>query len=103
MQKIIRHLFCQPHMARRIVVLILSVTIMGACVSVFDRIQFGTDPASVLNLGVANKLHMLLGTYQMLFYGALLIVVMAMGVHRPGVDCKHGACRLLEGLVRCYL
>lgn len=78
MQKIIRHLFCQPHMARRIVVLILSVTIMGACVSVFDRIQFGTDPASVLNLGVANKLHMLLGTYQMLFYGALLIVVMAM-------------------------
>ena len=53
MQKIIRHLFCQPHMARRIVVLILSVTIMGACVSVFDRIQFGTDPASVLNLGVA--------------------------------------------------
>ena len=30
MQKIIRHLFCQPHMARRIVVLILSVTIMGA-------------------------------------------------------------------------
>ena len=75
MQKIIRHLFCQPHMARRIVVLILSVTIMGACVSVFDRIQFGTDPASVLNLGVANKL---LGTYQMLFYGALLIVVMAM-------------------------
>lgn len=78
MQKIIRHLFCQPHMARRIVVLILSVTIMGACVSVFDRIQFGTDPASVLNLGVANKLNMLLGTYQMLFYGALLIVVMAM-------------------------
>lgn len=78
MQKIIRHLFCQPRMARRIVVLILSVTIMGACVSVFDRIQFGTDPASVLNLGVANKLHMLLGTYQMLFYGALLIVVMAM-------------------------
>ena len=44
----------------------------------FDRIQFGTDPASVLNLGVANKLHMPLGTYQMLFYGALLIVVMAM-------------------------
>jgi len=56
MQKIIRHLFCQPHMARRIVVLILSVTIMGACVSVFDRIQFGTDPASVLNLGVAGAL-----------------------------------------------
>ena len=24
MQKIIRHLFCQPHMARRIVVLILD-------------------------------------------------------------------------------
>lgn len=44
MQKIIRHLFCQPHMARRIVVLILSVSVMGACVSVFDGIQFGTDP-----------------------------------------------------------
>lgn len=44
MQKIIRHLFCQPHMARRIVVLILSVTIMGACVSVFDRIRSAQTP-----------------------------------------------------------
>lgn len=78
MQKIIRHLFCQPHMARRIGCADSQRDDYGACVSVFDRIQFGTDPASVLNLGVANKLHMLLGTYQMLFYGALLIVVMAM-------------------------
>ena len=39
MQKIIRHLFCQPHMARRIVVLILSVTIMGACSTAFSSAQ----------------------------------------------------------------
>ena len=39
MQKIIRHLFCQPHMARRIVVLILSVTIMGACVRHRPRVR----------------------------------------------------------------
>lgn len=78
MQKIVRHLFCQPHMARRLVVLLLSVTIMGACVSVLDRIQFGTDPASVLNLGVVSHLNMSFGTYQMLFYGALMLVVIAM-------------------------
>ena len=41
MQKIIRHLFCQPHMARRIVVLILSVTITGQtrCSTAFSSAQ----------------------------------------------------------------
>ncbi len=78
LQKVFRHLFCQPHMLRRTVVVFLSVTIMGACVAVFDQIHFGTDPASVLNLGVAGKLGMQLGTYQMLFYLFLLLIVMAL-------------------------
>ena len=38
MQKIIRHLFCQPHMARRIVVLILSVTIKIGRASCRERV-----------------------------------------------------------------
>lgn len=78
LQKVFQHLFCQPRMLRRTIVVFLSVTIMGACVSVFDQINFGTDPASVLNLGVANRLGMQLGTYQMLFYLFLLLIVMAL-------------------------
>jgi len=51
---------------------------MGACVSVFDRIQFGTDPASVLNLGVANSCTCSLAPTRCSSTGTLLIVVMAM-------------------------
>lgn len=78
LQKVFRHLFCHPHMLRRTVVAFLGVTVMGACIAVFDQINFGTDPASVLNLGVAGKLGMQLGTYQMLFYLFLLLIVMAL-------------------------
>ncbi len=80
MKKLTDHLFCRPHMERRIPVLIISVILMGFCVSVFDQIQFGTDPCTVFNLGVArNVLHWDdLGTWQLIFNLILLAVILAM-------------------------
>lgn len=77
-QRIGDHLFCQPHMGRRCVVLLLSVTMMGLCVAIFDQIGFGTDPCSVLNLGVARLLGMQFGTYQLLYNCLLLLLLLAL-------------------------
>jgi uncharacterized protein len=77
LRKILRHMFCQPRMVRRTIVLLLSVTIMGTCVAVFDRIGFGTDPSSVMNLGASRKLGIQFGTYQVLFNTFLLLIILA--------------------------
>lgn len=77
-RKLYRHLFCQPHMSRRIPVLLVSVITMGMCVAFFEKLQVGTDPCTVFNLSIAqNILHwQQLGTWQLLFNLALLTVIL---------------------------
>lgn len=77
-RKLYRHLFCQPHMERRIPVLLISVILMGMCVAFFEKLQVGTDPSTVLNLGIAqNILHWKnLGTFQLLFNLFLLAIIL---------------------------
>lgn len=79
-RKLYKHLFCQPHMERRIPVLLLSVTVMGMCVAFLEKLQVGTDPSTVFNLAVAqNVLHWPnLGTWQLLFNLFLLVVILLM-------------------------
>lgn len=78
LKKLYRHLFCQPHMERRIPVLLVSVILMGMCVAFFEKIAVGTDPSTVLNLSVAqNVLHWdNLGTWQLIFNVILLTIIL---------------------------
>ena len=78
LQKLYNHLFCQPHMGRRIPVLLVSVILMGMCVAFFEKLQVGTDPSTVLNLAVArNVLHWQnLGTWQLIFNLILLAIIL---------------------------
>ena len=78
LKKLYSHLFCQPHMARRIPVLLVSVIVMGMCVAFFEKLAVGTDPCTVFNLSMAqNVLHWeTLGTWQLLFNSALLVIVL---------------------------
>ena len=80
LKKLYSHLFCQPHMARRIPVLLVSVIVMGMCVAFFEKLAVGTDPCTVFNLSMAqNVLHWeTLGTWQLLFNSALLVIVLLM-------------------------
>lgn len=80
LRKLYSHLFCQPHMGRRIPVLIISVVLMGMCVAFFEKLQVGTDPCTVFNLSVAqNVLHWQnLGTWQLLFNLFLLVIILLM-------------------------
>lgn len=79
-RKLYNHLFCQPHMARRIPVLVISVILMGMCVAFFEKVAVGTDPCTVFNLSVAqNVLHWdNLGTWQLIFNLFLLAVILLM-------------------------
>lgn len=76
----------KPRMGRRAGVLLLSVMMMGVCVAVFDQLGFGTDPCSVLNLGVSRLIGWSFGNYQLLFNALLLVVIVAIGeVRRIGL------------------
>lgn len=61
---------------KNIVQMLVSVTIMGMCISLLSMTKFGTDPGSAMNYGMARMLGLSFGTYQLTFYVALLIVVM---------------------------
>ena len=78
----LQQLFCKPHMGRRLIVLALSVFVMGAGVAVFDQLGFGTDPCSVLNLGVSRMIGWSFGNYQLVFNSLLLTVILLCGEAR---------------------
>ena len=96
LKKLYNHLFCQPRMARRIPVLLVSVIVMGMCVAFFEKLAVGTDPCTVFNLSMAqNVLHWeTLGTWQLLFNSALLVIVLLM---------KEGRCIGLGSLANMTL
>ena len=77
LKKLYNHLFCQPHMARRIPVLLASVIVMGVCVEIFTRLDVGTDPCTVFNLSVVqNMLHWeSLGSWQLIFNSTLVAIL----------------------------
>ncbi len=80
LKKLYNHLFCQPHMGRRIPVLLISVILMGMCVAFFEKLQVGTDPCTVFNLSMAQNVlkWQNLGTWQLIFNLILLAVILLM-------------------------
>lgn len=60
---------------KNFIIMLVSVTVMGFCVSLLKLTSFGADPCSSMNYGVAGKLGMTFGNYQILFNGVLLILV----------------------------
>lgn len=96
LRKLYNHLFCQPHMGRRIPVLIVSVILMGMCIAFFEKVRVGTDPCTVFNLSISqNVLHWQnLGTWQLLFNLLLLAVILLM---------KEGRCIGLGSLANMVL
>lgn len=78
LKKLFNHLFCQPHMGRRIPVLIVSVILMGMCVAFFEKLAVGTDPCTVFNLSIAQNVlgWDTLGTWQLIFNLVLLTVIL---------------------------
>ena len=75
----------RPKMERRIPAVLFSVTMMGFCVAVLDRIAFGTDPCSCFNLGFSAKIGWSFGTWQMLCNILLFLIVIRFDTSRIGL------------------
>lgn len=77
-----KQLFGKPHMVRRTVVLFISVSLMGLGVAILDQLGFGTDPCSVLNLGMSRLLGWSFGNYQLVFNLLLFTLILLVGEAR---------------------
>ena len=60
---------------KQLVLVVVSVIIMGFCLSFLNKVNFGTDPCTMFNLGMAAKLGLSLGNWQALFNSVLFIFV----------------------------
>lgn len=60
---------------KRILYVLLAVIMMGFSLSFLIRINFGTDPCSAMNLGIARHLHLSFGNWQVLLNFILFIIV----------------------------
>lgn len=74
----------RPRMGRRLAAMCVGIFLMGFCVAVFDLLQVGTDPCTVLNLGLANTLGIPFGTFQLLINLVLLVIVIKTDLSRIG-------------------
>ncbi|HHX12141.1 MAG TPA: hypothetical protein GX731_04910 [Clostridiales bacterium] len=70
---------------RRVIAVFIAVILMGLSLSFLIRVNFGTDPASTMNLGLAQKFGMSFGTWQILFNGLLLIAVLIFDRRQVGI------------------
>lgn len=75
----------RPRMERRIPALIIAVTLMGFGVAVFDLIGFGTDPCSVMNMGLSRVLGIPFGTLQLMVNILMLMIVIRYDTTRIGL------------------
>ena len=60
---------------RRLVLVLIAVIVMGFCLSFINKTNFGTDPCTLFNLGLAGKLGLSLGNTQAILNCLLFLVV----------------------------
>jgi uncharacterized membrane protein YczE len=62
---------------KKVIQMLISVILMGVCVSILVMTKFGPDPASAMNYGMARLVGLPFGTYQLCFNIALFLVILA--------------------------
>lgn len=60
---------------KRIIAVLIAVICMGLALSFLIRVNFGTDPCSTMNLGIASKLNISFGTWQVIYNTVLFVLV----------------------------
>lgn len=75
----------RPRMERRIPALLIAVVLMGFGVAMFNLLGFGTDPCTMMNLGLSRTLHIPFGTLQLLVNCLMFLVVIRFDAGRIGL------------------
>jgi len=76
--------FIVPNFGKRLAFMLPAVILMGFFVSILVEINWGTDPASFMNLNIANLLGWGLGNTEVLVYGLMLIFTFIFGPEMIG-------------------
>ena len=76
--------FIVPNFGKRLAFMLPAVILMGVFVSILVEIGWGTDPASFMNLNVADVLGLGLGNTQVLVYGIMFIFTFFFGAEMIG-------------------
>lgn len=76
--------FIVPNFGKRLAFMLPAVILMGVFLSVLIEVNWGTDPASFMNLNIANVTGLSLGTTQVLIYSIMLIFTFIFGAEMIG-------------------
>lgn len=77
-------MFKKPHLCKRIIFCLIAVIIMGFGVSWLKFVNWGTDPCSVMNFAIAEKLGWSFGNWLALLNICLFIIVLLKGRDKIG-------------------
>ena len=80
----LKSLYQKPNFLKRLIIVILAVIVMGFSLSWLVLVDMGTDPCTLMNLTIAEKLGMTLGNWQALLNCILLILVFFFGKEHIG-------------------
>lgn len=79
MKEFIKGMYQKKNFAKRLMIVILAVIMMGFSLSWLVLVDMGTDPCTSLNLAVSSKLGTTLGNWQALFNCILFVFVIIWG------------------------
>lgn len=76
--------FIVPNFGKRLAFMLPAIVLMGVFLSVLIEINWGTDPASFMNLNIAHTIHLSLGNTQVIVYGIMFIFTFIFGAEMIG-------------------
>ena len=76
--------FIVPHLGRKLAFMLPAVFMMGFTLSILIIIGWGTDPASFMNLNIADATGLSLGNTQVIVYSIMLIFTFIFGAQMIG-------------------
>lgn len=79
-----KSLYQKPNFLKRLMIVIFAVIMMGFSLSWLVLVDMGTDPCTLMNLTISEKLGMTLGNWQALLNCILLILVIFFGKEHIG-------------------
>ncbi len=74
----LREIFNKPRLARRLIVLVFTIVLMGFCVAIFQQIGVGTDPCATLTKGISLTSGLSYGSCMFLVSFAILAAILLM-------------------------
>lgn len=80
----LKSLYQKPNFLKRLIIVIFAVIMMGFSLSWLVLVDMGTDPCTLMNLTISEKLGMTLGNWQALLNCILLILVIFFGKEHIG-------------------